>query len=145
MIAAVQQADGETTGLQRIYLSEDGSKAEIAPGGKPLEVKKAFGRLQGGAVRLSAPGSVALVGEGIETTLAALEARPDLCAFATISAGGMAAWEPPDYVREVVIVADNDASGTGLKEAKKLAARLVARGIKAKIALPAVPAPEPVQ
>lgn len=145
LIAAVQQADRETTGLQRIYLSEDGSKAEIAPGGKPLEVKKALGSLQGGAVRLSAPGSVAMVGEGIETTLAALEAKPDLCAFATISAGGMAAWEPPADVREVVILADNDASGTGLKSAKALAARLVARGIKVRIAIPPIPAPEPVR
>lgn len=145
LIAAVQQADGETTGLQRIYLNEDGTKASFLFNGDLLAVKKALGRLQGGAVRLSAPGRSALVGEGIETTLAALEARPDFCAFATISAGGMAAWEPPGYVCEVVILADNDASGTGLKAAKKVAARLVARGIKTKIALPPIPAPELVR
>ena len=86
-----------------------------------------------------------MVGEGLETTLAALEARPDLCAFATISAGGMANWTPPAYVTEVVILADNDASGTGQDAAKKLAARMVARGIKVRIAIPPIPASEPVR
>lgn len=93
LIAAVQQVDGKITGLQRIYLDTAGAKANFLFNGKQLDVRKATGRLRGGAVRLSAPGSVAMVGEGIETTLAALEARSDLCAFSTISAGGMSDWE----------------------------------------------------
>ncbi len=44
-----------------------------------------------------------------------------------------------------MILADNDASGTGLKAAKALAARLVARGIKARIALPPMPERGPAQ
>ena len=51
-----------------------------------------------------------LVGEGIETCLAAMQAT-GYPAWAALSTSGVAALELPDYVREVIVLADGDAAG----------------------------------
>ena len=139
LVAAVESPERDFKGLQRIYLDEHGSKAEIILEGKLLDVKKALGSITGGAARLSEPGPIAMVTEGIETGFSVLVARPDLFVLAAISANGMAKLELPEVVREVKICADNDRSGAGVAAAEKLAARLIEQGVKVRIALPPAP------
>jgi hypothetical protein len=69
-----------------------------------------LGSCRGGAVRLAETDNTLMIGEGIETCLAAMQAtgRP---AWAAISTSGMRALELPMTVREVTVLADGDEPG----------------------------------
>jgi hypothetical protein len=107
MVALV--TDGVTdapVGIHRTFLASDGSgKAPVKP------QKMMLGPCRGGAVRLGEPdGCRLLVGEGIETCLAAMQAtgRP---AWAALSTSGLRSLELPDTVGDVVVLADGDEPG----------------------------------
>ena len=119
LVAGVQDAAGDFMGIQRTYLAADGSgKAAVEP------VRASLGRLAGGAVRLSEPhDGRLLVGEGIETTAAAvrvLDWRGG--AWATLGTSGLRGVELPENVHHVTIAADRDVGG--LRAAAVLARRL---------------------
>ena len=129
IVAGIQDVHGAFRGVHRIWLAPDGSdKANVDP------VKKSLGSTAGGAVRLAEPehGRL-LVGEGIETTAAAM-ALFDLPGWAAIGTGGLTAIELPEHVIDVVIAADRDAGG--LQAAAALARRLEAEGRGVEIRLP---------
>ena len=129
IVAGIQDVHGAFRGGHRIWLAPDGSdKANVDP------VKKSLGSTAGGAVRLGEPerGRL-LVGEGIETTAAAMGLF-DLPGWAAIGTGGLTAIELPEHVRDVVIAADRDAGG--LQAAAALARRLEAEGRDVEIRLP---------
>ena len=131
IVAGIQDVHGAFRGVHRIWLAPDGSdKANVDP------VKKSLGSIAGGAVRLAEPehGRL-LVGEGIETTAAAMGLF-DLSGFAAIGTGGLRAIELPEHVRDVVIAADRDAAGEGQGAAAALAERLEAEGREVEIQLP---------
>jgi putative DNA primase/helicase len=106
MVALVTRgSDDAPLGIHRTFLARDGSgKAPVVP------QKMMLGPCRGGAVRLGRAGDVLLVGEGIETCLAAMQAT-GYPAWAALSTSGVAALELPDYVREVIVLADGDAAG----------------------------------
>ena len=87
MLAAVQGPDRRFIGLHRTWLDLDQPKGKariIHPAtGEPLPAKKMAGSHMGGAIRLTPPAPVLVMGEGIETTLSAL---------AGWTAGGPAFW-----------------------------------------------------
>ena len=129
IVASIQDVHGAFRGVHRIWLAPDGSdKANVGP------VKKSLGSTAGGAVRLGEPehGRL-LVGEGIETTAAAM-ALFDLPGWAAIGTGGLRAIELPEHVIDVVIAADRDAGG--LQAAAALARRLEAEGRDVEIRRP---------
>jgi hypothetical protein len=86
MVALVARGqDGEPLAIHRTFLARDGvGKAPVAP------QKMMLGPCRGGAVRLAVPTGKLMVGEGIETCLAAMQAtglpawaahsRPRVCA-----------------------------------------------------------------
>ena len=61
-------------------------------------------------MRLGTPGKVLMVGEGIETCLAVMQAtgRPT---WAALSTSGLRALDLPGTVREVIVLADGDDPG----------------------------------
>jgi hypothetical protein len=79
-----------------------------------------------------------MVGEGIETCLAAMQASAQP-AWAALSTSGMTALRLPPDVRTVIILADHDCSGAGERAAYAAAARGLAEGRRVRIAMP----PEP--
>ena len=101
MVALVTHgADGKPIGIHRTLLARDGSaKAPVEP------VKMMLGPCRGGVVRLAEPHDVLMVGEGIETCLAAMQAsgRP---AWAALSTSGLRALDLPREVRDVIVLAD---------------------------------------
>ena len=104
VIALARNLDGEGVGLQRIYLTRDGSaKAAVTP------QKAGLGVLWGAAVRLQAPVDGAIVvGEGVETSAAAGRLL-GLPAWAAISAGNLATGLMlPAYIRRVIVASDHD-------------------------------------
>lgn len=141
MLARIQDFQGNGVGLHRTYLSlERGEKLQLRHPvtGEHLPAKKAMppvrnGALNGAAVRLDAPSDGRLmVAEGIETALAAgqLSGWP---VWSCVSANGLSRLQLPGSVREVVIAADNDVSGTGQNAALSLARRLALQGYSVRI------------
>jgi putative DNA primase/helicase len=97
--------DGTPLAIHRTFLAADGAgKAPIDP------AKMMLGPCRGGAVRLADPTDVLMVGEGIETCLAAMQAT-GLPAWAALSTSGMRSLNLPKEVRNVIVLADGDPAG----------------------------------
>jgi hypothetical protein len=103
MVALVDGAEA----IHRTWIAPDGSgKAELDP------ARKSLGPVNGHAVHLGLASSRLIVGEGIETTLSALQLwGPSFDAWAALSTAGMAALTVPDTITEVIIASDNDDAG----------------------------------
>ena len=133
LVAGVQDVHGDFRGVQRIYLDREGAprKASVEP------VRASLGSLAGGAVRLAEPehGRPLLVGEGIESTAAAMLLL-DVPGWAALGTSGLRAIELPEYVIDVVIAADRDADGAGQLAAVDLTERLESEGRRVRIELP---------
>lgn len=135
LIAAITNPAGALVGLQRIYLTDMGAKADVPT------VKKAMGTVKGGAVRFGEPSEILCVAEGIETALAVMQAT-GLIVWSTVSAMGMIAVVVPDHVKIVRIWCDHDVSGTGYDAATDLAAGMVEKGIEVYIHQPLIKMPD---
>jgi putative DNA primase/helicase len=105
MVSLVTRArDGWPIGIHRTFLMRDGrGKAPVQPS------RMMLGPCRGGAVQLAVPGKVLLIGEGIETCLAAMQAT-GLPAWAALSTSGLCSLDLPN-VEEVIILADGDDAG----------------------------------
>jgi DNA primase len=130
LVAAVQDVAGEVTGIQRIWLAEDGRGKAAVP--KP---KLSLGTIKGGAIRLGdLDGSGGLtVCEGPEDglSLALMLGGP---VWVAAGASFLPAMRFPPQVRAIVIGADNDPAG---REAADKAARAFARrGLSVRIIRP---------
>ena len=90
MVALVTHgADGTPLAIHRTFLARDGGgKAPVDP------QKMMLGPCRGGAVRLGEPGDVLMVGEGIETCLAAMQATGNP-AWAALSTSGLRSLDLP--------------------------------------------------
>jgi hypothetical protein len=106
MVALVMRGSDDTPlAIHRTYLARDGGgKAPVDP------QKMMLGPCRGGAVRLAKPGDVLMVGEGIETCLAATQASGHP-AWAALSTSGLRTLNLPDPVRDVIVLADSDDPG----------------------------------
>jgi putative DNA primase/helicase len=106
MVALVTRGhDGKPLAIHRTYLARDGiGKAPVAP------QRMMLGPCHGGAVRLSEPRALLMVGEGIETCLAAMQASGHP-AWAALSTSGLRTLDLPASVREVIALADGDEPG----------------------------------
>jgi len=106
MVALVTRgSDDKPIAIHRTYLARDGNgKAPVNP------QKMMLGPCLGGAVRLSGPGDILMVGEGIETCLAALRATGHPT-WAALSTSGLRSLDLPEHVRNVMVLADGDEPG----------------------------------
>jgi hypothetical protein len=135
LLGQVRDRSGEVIGLHRTYLVENGNEVRKAPVAKP---KMMMGRIAGGAVRLAplGNGDRLALSEGIETGLAVMTACPDLPVWATLSTSGLEQVDLPPAAQRVLILADHDASGAGMRAAEASARRLRAQGRDVAIARP---------
>jgi hypothetical protein len=106
MVALVTRGEDDTPlAIHRTFLAHDGAgKAPVDP------QKMMLGPCRGGAVRLASPGDVLMVGEGIESCLAAVLATGNP-AWAALSTSGLRALDLPDTARDVIVLADGDDPG----------------------------------
>ena len=122
MIAAVTDASGTITGVQRTWLARDGfGKAPITT------PRKAMGDLLGHAVRFGRPHEVMAAGEGIETGLSLKCVLPHLPMAAALSAAHLGAILFPPSLRRLYIARDNDPAGDAARD------RLIERASEAGI------------
>jgi hypothetical protein len=129
MVALVTNGtDGTPLAIHRTFLARDGAgKAPIQP------QKMMLGPCSGGAVRLAQPGHVLMVGEGIETCLAAMQATGHP-AWAALSTSGLRCLNLPKDVRDVIVLADGDDPGEAA--AQDCALRWKREGRRVRIARP---------
>jgi hypothetical protein len=129
MVALVTNgADGTPIAIHRTFLARDGGgKAPVDP------QKMMLGPCRGGAVRLADPGDVLMVGEGIETCLAAMLASGHP-AWAALSTSGLRSLDLPTGVRDVIVLADGDEAGEAA--ARNCALRWKRQGRRVRIARP---------
>jgi putative DNA primase/helicase len=129
MVALVTRGyDGISVGIHRTYLALDGTgKAPVNP------QKMMLGPCRGGVVRLAEPADVLMVGEGIETSLAAMQAT-GLPAWAALSTSGLKSLRLPESVLDVIVLADGDEAGEAA--AQTCAKRWIKQGRRVRIARP---------
>jgi putative DNA primase/helicase len=133
MVALVEHVGHGPVGVHVTYLAIDGSmKATIEPN------KRSLGPVGGGAVRLAPVAETLMVGEGIETCLAAMQAT-GMPAWAALSTSGLKALVLPAVAREIIILADHDRNGAGERAAWMAAERWLAEGRRVRIAMPPKP------
>jgi phage/plasmid primase-like uncharacterized protein len=140
LMACVTAPEGMPVTIHRTFLADDGRKAPVASP-KKLCPYPSGRRLQGAAIRLFPVEDTVAVAEGIETSLAVTQLTGVPC-WATVNAGLMAEFIPPEGIRRVLIYADKDRpckshpDGHGQEAAKVLANRLWKRGIRAGVKIP---------
>ena len=129
MVALVTRGhDGEPLAIHRTFLARDGvGKAPVAP------QKMMLGPCRGGAVRLAVPTGKLMVGEGIETCLAAMQATGSP-AWAALSTSGLRTLLLPAEIDEVIVLADGDEPGEAA--ALDAARRWMREGRTVRIARP---------
>jgi putative DNA primase/helicase len=127
--------DGEyLVGAHVTWLSLDARSKLAVADGNP---KRMFGKAKGGYAQLAEidpanPPNTLVIGEGVESTLSAMQLS-GLPGIAALSANGLAALRPPKAAR-YVIAGDNDDAGR--RAAAALAERLEYEGKEVRIALP---------
>ena len=110
----------------------DGSgKATIEP------QRRTIGAIAGGAVQLGRPqpDNWLVVSEGIESGLS-MSLAIDAPCWAALSAGGIKRLILPPLAKMVLIAADNDSNGTGMRAANTAAARWSREGRRVRICTP---------
>ena len=138
LLAPIKDKNGFILSIHRIFLTNQGEKAPV-PDAKKMMPK--CGYLGGAAIKTYASGEVLGVAEGIETALGA-RAATGMPVWPCVSAVLMELVDIPENVRHVVIWADLDRSGTGLKSANVLGERVAALGKTFEICIPDVAIPE---
>ncbi len=135
MIGLVRDVAGEVIALHRTYLQQDGDTVRKANVPKP---RMMMGKVGSGAVRLAPIGAHGVLGlcEGIETGLAVMAACPGLPVWATLSTSGLEQVQLPPEARRIIILADHDTSGAGMRAADALAGRLRRNGVVTAITMP---------
>lgn len=129
MVALVTDgATGSPVAVHRTFLARDGGgKAPVEP------AKMMLGPCRGGAVRLGEPDTVLMVGEGIETCIAVMQATGN-AAWAALSTSGLRSLDLPRDVRGVIVLADGDEPGEAA--AQDCARRWKGEGRRVRIARP---------
>jgi putative DNA primase/helicase len=127
VIAIVTRGSSEVA-IHRTFLSRDGTgKAPVDP------QKMMLGPCSGGAVRFSEAGDMLMIGEGIETCLAAMQ-ETGHPTWAALSTSGLRALDLPQTVRDVIVLADGDDPGEAA--ARDCALRWKREGRRVRIARP---------
>jgi len=122
MVCLARDGKSQGRGLHLTYVTDDGRKA-FGDWSRLM-----MGPMSGAALRtgpVSRDGVLA-VAEGLETA-GAFSLLHGVPTWATFSTSGLKGFEVPLSVRRLIIAADNDENGAGLKAAKELAERACSR------------------
>lgn len=105
LIAACQNVAGKIVGVQRIFLTSDGRKADMA------NPKLSLGQVRGCAVRLGPPARHILLCEGPEDGLTLRQRHPGRSVWVSLGTGSLPFLELPSGIERVTIAGDNNAAG----------------------------------
>jgi hypothetical protein len=126
MVAERSDVEGHVFAIHRTFLNHTGQgKANLNPPRKDL------GKAMGTAIRLSPVAEELMIGEGIETTLSAMQMY-GLPGWAAGSAIAIRHLQLPDDVRSVILLVDNDPPGENAS--REAAQRWLSEGRRVRIA-----------
>jgi DNA primase len=130
LVAAVRDVAGNVTGIQRIFLTEDGKAKAWVP--KP---KLSLGTVAGGAIRLGDPPGMSqvIVCEGPEDGLSLMQMF-NRAVWVAAGASLMPAMRFPPTIQSVIVAIDNDKAGR--REAHKAVTAYRFRGLDCRILRP---------
>jgi putative DNA primase/helicase len=130
MVCIITGEDGLLSGTHVTFLNLDGT-AKL----ESETPRQTFGEVKGGFVVCGEPDpeKPLIIGEGIETTLSAMQLAGGLPGIAAMTAGNLPAIKKLPACSKVIIAADNDKAGR--KGAAELAERLEYEGRTVQIAL----------
>jgi putative DNA primase/helicase len=136
MLAPVVDVNGTLTCVHMTFLRPDSrGKADL-----PKELQRETrGPIRGGAIRLAPhdPDMELVIGEGIESTLSAMQVLGRV-GWAAAYAANLQTLELPPEVRRIIIAADNDTTGTGQRNALAAYERWTAEGRSVRIKTPPI-------
>ena len=130
VVEATDARTGQAPGsIQRIFLGWKSGKAQVD---KP---KMALGPMKGAVARLGEPidGQPLLIAEGVENAATGMAAS-GLPAWATFGTAGLQKFNPPDRVKWVIALAENDEANA--KALAVLAPAMAERGIRLDVVKP---------
>ena len=129
MVALVTRAvDDEPVAIHRTFLTQDGmSKAPVEP------AKLMLGPCAGAVVRLGGQGHTLLIGEGIETSLSAMQATGHRT-WAALSTSGLRSLNLPNGERDMIVLADGTSQAK--RPQRRFARRWKREGRRVRIARP---------
>jgi uncharacterized protein (DUF927 family) len=136
LVAGEHPTTRELYGGQREYLAYGGR--DFAPIGKQERRKTTPGcSLKGAVARIAEPagGEFLLVGEGWATVRTAMDAV-GLPGWSVFGTSGLASFDPPDNVKAILFLGENDEDGQNAKALKTICPKLYERGIKIGVARP---------
>jgi len=125
--------NSDLVGVQRQYLNQDGSKADVETQKSMLSIGTRA--CSGGAVYLGAPTDTLAITEGIENGLA-VQIATGIPTWAATTGALLSKVEIPEAVKTVYIFADKDTNGAGEKSATNLLNRLNKQKIKVALLMP---------
>lgn len=131
MISKFVSADAMRWTLHTTFLDHEGNKADLPTCRKLAPVSVPIG----GAVRLASSAETMGIAEGVETALSAAQLH-EVPVWASLSAGLMAKWEPPETAKCVLVFGDSDAGFAGHEAAYILAKRLHRDGYHVEVRMP---------
>jgi phage/plasmid primase-like uncharacterized protein len=134
MAVPVTDIDGRQTATHLTFLRSDGRKADLPKD----DQRRTLGIIGGCSIRLAPHnGRDLLIGEGVESTLSAMQIF-GLPGWAAINAANLQAVNLPSSVRNVIVAADHDVSGAGFRNAQAAAERWRFEGRSVRLAMPPI-------
>ena len=131
MVSIVRDLNGVGLSLHRTYLTDDGQKAKVNQVKKFMAGKK----LNGGAIRLFDVVDTVGISEGIENAIASFNLFK-IPTWAASNSVLLEQWEPPSFIKKVVVFGDNDENYVGQAAAYSLAKRLSRENIEVEVKIP---------
>ena len=125
IVSIVRTPTNESSTLHITYITEDGEKANVPAQKKIAPVIQSY---KGGAIRLFQVKETLAIAEGIETALAYYQ-HEGIPTWSVLNAVNMACFEPPDGIKYLYIIADEDENGTGVKSAYTLFNKIKLAGV----------------
>jgi DNA primase len=110
LVLGAQDRRGKIVGIQSIFLTEDGQKADMA------NPKLSLGQIRGSAVRLAPPEKRIILTEGPEDGLTLRMKSPKAPVWITLGTGSMPYVDLPDEVEHVTLAGDHNAAGRAAVE-----------------------------
>lgn len=139
VVCALQNATGDVSGVQCIFLKPDGrGKYErIGRDGKRAKAKLTFGTVIGAALRLGPDSEHVTICEGPEDSWTLFQEMPGSTVWASCGTANLSQIIFPDFVRSVTIAGDNGAAGHAAVATSRTA--YLARGLGVNENFPSAP------
>ena len=141
MVAVVRDVTGKAVACHRTYVADVGGwvlkvdDEKVPETTREDEAKFLLGPVKGAAIRVGPDAEAIVIGEGIESTLAA-SAATGRTGWAAISVSGIRALALPSTIRDVLIAYDRDPAFAGQRAALVLLRRLRSDGVRVELLHP---------